>query len=53
MFGRGVESGLSIVGAIVVFAIVVGGNYWWGNNQSKINASVQKMPEKQKLENQK
>lgn len=46
MFGRGSESGLSIIGAIVVFAVVVGGNYWWGENQSKINTSIQKMPEK-------
>lgn len=45
MFGRGVESGLSIAGAIVVFILVAGGNYLWGENQGKINASVKKMPE--------
>jgi branched-chain amino acid transport system permease protein len=45
MFGRGSESGLSILGATVVFVLVAGGNYLWGENQSKINASVQKMPE--------
>lgn len=46
MFARGSQSGLSIVGAIVVFVLVAGVNYWWGENQQKISTSVQKMPEK-------
>lgn len=46
MFGKGTESGLSVIGAIVVFAVVAGGNYWWGQNQSKINTSIEKMPQK-------
>lgn len=45
MFGRGVQSGLSIAGALVVFILVAGGNYLWGENQVKINTSVKKMPE--------
>lgn len=45
MFGKGTESGLSIAGAMVVFILVAGGNYLWGENQTKINASVKKMPE--------
>lgn len=44
MFGRGTQSGLSIVGAIVVFGVVIGGNLLWGENAPKINAQVSKMP---------
>lgn len=46
MFGKGVESGLSVIGAIVVFIVVAGGNYWWSQNKSKIHVSIEKMPEK-------
>lgn len=45
MFGRGIESGLSVAGASVVFTLVAGGNYLWGENQVKINTSMKKMPE--------
>lgn len=43
MFGRGAESGLSTIGAIVVFIVVTGGNLLWGTNATKINTRIDKM----------
>jgi branched-chain amino acid transport system permease protein len=47
MFGRGTQSGLSVIGAIVVFVLVTAGNLFWGTNAPKINAQVRKMPANQ------
>lgn len=44
MFGKGTASGLSILGAIVVFIIVTGGNLIWENKSSSINAKLKSMP---------
>lgn len=45
MFGRGIEKGLSIAGAIVVFVVVTGGNLLWDTNAPKVNAQINKLPQ--------
>lgn len=43
MFGRGTESGLSVLGAIVVFLIVTVGNLLWQGNSSQVQARFTKL----------
>jgi branched-chain amino acid transport system permease protein len=44
MFGRGIENGLSVVGAVVVFVVTAGGNYLWATNSASIRNRYAAMP---------
>jgi branched-chain amino acid transport system permease protein len=46
MFGRGTQKGLSPIGAIVVFLIVMGGNLLWKGNSDKVQERFAKLPAK-------
>ena len=46
MFGRGIEKGLSLPGAIAVFLVVAIGNLLWDTNAPKVNTRFNKLPQK-------
>jgi len=46
MFGRGIENGLSVAGAITVFLVVSVSNLLWDTNAPKVNARIEKLPQK-------
>jgi len=48
MFGKGMEEGLSVTGAVLVFMIVTGSTYLWGSRGKAVNARVQNLPKNQR-----
>ena len=46
MFGVGIEKGLSLTGAIVIFLVVSISNLLWDTNAPKVNARFNKLPQK-------
>jgi branched-chain amino acid transport system permease protein len=47
MFGRGGQTGLSLVGAVVVFAVLAFGNYLWARRRAELQARIQTLPPNQ------